>query len=177
MCNGKVWIFFETYNRRPSVYIFGGGHVGKSLLYYLKPLDYHKILIDNRPEFSEKSNYPEADECITSDYLEYVKNFEPAEGSYFIALTHGHKFDYEVLATICKRSINYSYIGVIASKSKAAELLAKLKLETDGNIELAKIHTPIGLKIGGDSADEIALSIAAQLQAVRYEKPIQIAAQ
>ncbi len=170
MCNGKVWIFFESYNRNPSVYVFGGGHVGKSLLHFLKPLKFNVTLIDNRPEFSDPQKYPEADFCVTSNYNEFLEKFAPPENSYFVVLTHGHEFDFEILSGIIKRNVNHAYVGVIASKSKAADLIERLKKEIGHEFDLEKIHTPIGLKIGGDTAEEIALSIAAQIQTVRYSK-------
>ena len=174
MCNGKESIFYEVYRMKPEVYIFGGGHVGQALLRILQNLGYHIKLIDNREEFSNSKVAPGADEYITADYIEYTGNFEPPEDSFLISLTHGHSFDYEILNKIYSRKLEVKYIGVIASKSKGKQLKDKLLSEVNSDIDFSKLHTPIGLRIGGDSADEIALSIAAELQTVRYSKKVDI---
>jgi len=172
MCNGNVTIFYEVYNMKPEVYIFGGGHVGQALLRLLPNLGYHTKLIDNREEFCNQNTVPGADEYICADYIDYTQKFEPSEKSHLICLTHGHSFDYEILKNIFSRKLNVMYIGVISSKSKGKQLKEKLLEEVSKEIDFSTLYTPIGLKIGGDSADEIALSIAAELQTIRYSKNV-----
>ncbi|MCK5087146.1 MAG: XdhC family protein, partial [Melioribacteraceae bacterium] len=87
-------------------------------------------------------------------------------------LTHGHNYDYIIMKELYERNIEAKYIGIIASNNKAAELKGKLKNDLGENINLDILHTPIGLPIGGDSASEIALSIAAEIQLVRYGKSL-----
>ncbi len=174
MCNGNITIFYEVNGMKPEVYIFGGGHVGQALLRFLPNLGYHIKLIDNRKEFCNPNVAPGADEYICMDYLDYCDKFEPSENSFLISLTHGHSFDYEIMKRIYSRNLNVKYIGVIASKSKGKQIKDKLLKEINSKPDFSKLHTPIGLKIGGDSADEIALSIAAEMQSVRYSKKIVI---
>ncbi|MCK5457078.1 MAG: XdhC family protein [Melioribacteraceae bacterium] len=170
MCNGNITIFYEVSGMKPEVYIFGGGHVGQALLRILSSLGYHIKLIDNREEFCNPNTAPGADEYICTDYVDFTKQFNPSGNSYLIALTHGHSFDYEILKRVYSRNLNVKYIGVISSKSKGKQLKDKLLEEVSEDLDFSKLHTPIGLKIGGDSAAEIALSIAAELQTVRYSK-------
>ena len=172
MCNGNITIFYEVSDMKPEVYIFGGGHVGQALIRAIQNLGYNIKLIDNREEFCNPNSAPGADEYIFSDYRDYSDKFEPSENSYLISLTHGHSFDYEILKRIYSRNLNVRYIGVISSKSKGKQLKEKLMKEISNDLDFSKLHTPIGLKIGGDSADEIALSIAAELQTVRYSKKV-----
>ena len=172
MCNGNVKIFYEVYGMKPEVYIFGGGHVGQALLRMLPNLGYHSRLIDNREEFCNPNTAPGADEYICTDYIDYTQKFIPSEKSIHICLTHGHSFDYEILKNIFIRKLDVMYIGVISSKSKGKQLKEKLLEEVGDDLDFSKLHTPIGLKIGGYSADEIALSIAAELQSVRYSKNV-----
>lgn len=172
MCNGKVQIFFETFGKKPLAYIFGGGHVGSALLKILPGIGYHNILIDNREEFANEKTCPGADEYNFTDYEKYVSNLEFEEDAYIIILTHGHSFDYKILKILFERKVKTKYIGAIASKAKAAEFKRNLKEEFGENLDLSKLHTPIGLKIGGSTADEIAISIAGELQSVRYEKKL-----
>jgi len=172
MCNGSITIFYEVSGMKSEVYIFGGGHVGQALLRMLSSLGYHIKLIDNREEFCNPNTVQGADEYIYSDYRDFTEKFEPSENSYLISLTHGHSFDYEILKRVYSRKLNIKYIGVISSKSKGKQLKDKLLEEVSSELKFSKLHTPIGLKIGGDSAAEIALSVAAELQTVRYSKKV-----
>ena len=169
-CSGRVTVFYEVHGKLPTVYIFGGGHVGKALLYHLKPLKFFTILVDNRDEFANKEQNPNASQIILNKYDEFSKDFNPADDSYFIILTHGHMHDYVIAKNIFLKKRNFFYIGVIASKSKASSLVSKLKKELGENIDLSNFHSPVGLKIGGSTAEEIALGIAAEIQSVYYQK-------
>ena len=164
-----VVVYYEGEQNLPPVYIFGGGHVGQALIDILKNLKYHIILIDNRQELFEMAK-SKGVYCVLSDYNDYVEKFIPPDDSYFVIMTYGHQFDYEILRTLYKRELVKKYAGVIASGAKAAGIIKSLNSELGDNVDLTKLHTPIGLKIGGDTAYEIALSVAAQLQSVRYEK-------
>jgi len=167
-CSGRVTIFYEVHGKLPTVFVFGGGHVGRALLYHLKPLSFFTILVDNRDEFAHKEQNPNASQIVLNKYDEYSKNFTPPDDSYFIILTHGHDYDYIVAKNIYLKKRNFPYVGVIASKSKAAIILSKLKKELGEDIDLSNFHSPVGLKIGGSTAEEIALGIAAEIQSVHY---------
>jgi xanthine dehydrogenase accessory factor len=169
-CNGKVWIYYEVHGSLPAVYIFGGGHVGNALLKLLAPLGYHRILIDNRVEFASFEKNPDASEIINEDYFKYAGEFIPLPNPYFVLLTQGHKFDYVILKALYERKIDHKYIGVISSKSKAADMMTRLQNELGTGIDTSKLFMPIGLKLGGNTAAEIALCIAAEMQSIRYGK-------
>jgi xanthine dehydrogenase accessory factor len=168
-CSGRCWIFYEVFGNKPVVYVFGGGHVGQALLKQLSLLNFHKILIDNRPEFANKDVNPFADEIILSDYSEYAYKFNPPEDAFIVVMTHGHGFDFDVVEQIYARNLKVRYIGVIASKTKAQKLKNQIK-EVFGDVDFSNFHSPIGLDIGGETPQEIALSIAAEIQAELYKK-------
>jgi len=169
-CSGRLSVFYEVHGQKPTVYVFGGGHVGQALLYYLKPMAYHSILIDNRKEFANIEKNPDADKIIFEEYEKFTKKFDPVSDSYMIILTHGHKYDEKILNILYKRKLSFPYIGIIASKSKAVGILKRLKENHGKSTDISVIHTPVGLNIGGNSAAEIALAIAAEIQSVRYAK-------
>jgi len=169
-CSGRVTVFYEVHGKLPTVYVFGGGHVGCALLYHLKPLKLFTILVDNRDEFANKGANPNASQIVLSKYDEYSKDFNPPDDSYFIILTHGHAYDYVIAKNIYLKKRNFPYVGVIASKSKAAGIISKLKEELDKDVDLSNFHSPVGLKIGGSTAEEIALGIAAEIQSVYYQQ-------
>ena len=74
-CSGRVTIFYEVHGKLPTVYVFGGGHVGNALLYHLKPLKFFTILVDNRDEFANKEQNPNASQIILNKYDELLKRF------------------------------------------------------------------------------------------------------
>lgn len=169
-CNGGMTIYYEVHGKQPTVYVFGGGHVGSSLLYFLKPLKFFSVLVDNRSEYLLKDKNPYASEYILSDYDEFTRKFDPPEDAYFVVVTHGHNHDEIILKNIYSKKRSYNYIGVIASKSKAASLAKLLKNKFGNTLDLSNFHSPVGLKIGGSTAEEIALGIAAEIQSVHYKK-------
>jgi xanthine dehydrogenase accessory factor len=169
-CAGRVTVFYEVHGKRPTVYVFGGGHVGQSLLYHLKPLGYHSMLIDNREEFATPGKNPLADEIIHADYEKFAAEFKPVENAFITILTHGHKYDSKILNIFYKRKLTFPYIGIIASKTKAAGILKSLRESISAEVDISPIHSPVGLNIGGTSASEIGLAIAAEIQSVRYGK-------
>jgi xanthine dehydrogenase accessory factor len=169
-CNGGLTVFYEVHGMLPTVYVFGGGHVGSSLLYFLRPLKFFTVLVDSRPEFISKEKNPYASEFILSDYDEFTRRFDPPEGSYFVIVTQGHKYDEIILKNIYSKKKNFEYVGVIASKSKAAGLIKSLKEFLGQKLDLSNFHSPIGLKIGGSTAEEIALGIAAEIQSIYYKQ-------
>lgn len=170
-CCGQVTLFYEIEKNMPTIYIYGGGHVGQALTRMVSDLKFNVVIIDNRKEILEKSSGLKIN-SIFSEYKEYAETFNPAPNSYFVIVTYGHLFDYQILKTLYQRNLVKKYVGVIASRSKANEMIKNLKNEIAGDIDLSLLHTPIGIKLGGDSAAEIALSIAAEIQSVRYEKKI-----
>ncbi len=171
-CAGRVTIFYEVHGQRPTVYVFGGGHVGQALLYHLKPLGYYSILIDNRNEFANSDKNPHAAEIVHADYEEFTEKFEAVPNSFLVILTHGHKYDSKILNILYKRKLNFPYIGIIASKTKAAGIFKNLRETIKGNVDTSCVYSPVGLKIGGNSASEIGLAIAAEIQSVRYGKTL-----
>lgn len=171
ICGGKVKVYFETHVPKRKVYIFGGGHVSQALEKFLPLEKYSIVIIDSREEFSSKSLHPFADEHICENYESFLGDFEPEIGSYAVIVTHGHRFDYDVLKMILKKNHGLKYIGMIGSKIKVEATLNKIKNEL-GDVNLENLYSPIGIDLGGSSASEIALSIAAEMQAVEYNKKV-----
>lgn len=170
MCNGRVLIYYEVFRNRTPVYIFGGGHVGQALSAILANLGYHLVLVDNREDFVTGETNPHFHERHLAQYPDFAREFSPPPDSFVVIMTQGHSYDYETLREIWKRNLPLKYIGVIASKSKSAGLIKNLQRDFGGKIDLTRLYSPIGLDIGGNTESEIALSIAAEIQAVRFGK-------
>jgi len=171
LCGGAIKVYFEIHVPKRKVYIFGGGHVSQALERILPQEKYSVVIIDNREQFISKSLHPFADERVCKEYSDFLEHFAPEISSYAVIVTHGHKFDYDVLRMIVKRKYSLKYIGMIGSKIKVSATLDKIKAEfTD--VDLDNLYSPIGIDLGGSSASEIAVSIAAEMQALEYEKEV-----
>lgn len=144
-----------------KVYIFGGGHLAQELVPVISHLGFRCIVTDDRPEFSTKELFPQAEEVYTYNFDELEDKFEIHEGDYIIAMTRGHMGDMDV-EKFALRTPAY-YIGVVGSKKKIAAVNAALKADGFSDEDLSRIITPIGLNILSDTPAEIAISIAAQM--------------
>lgn len=159
--------FFGEEEKPIKVYLFGGGHVGTELVPVLEHLHFDVVVLDDRPEFASAQRHPGAKQCILCDYgnIEKYVNIQPED--YVAVMTHGHKKDQAVLLQCMKK--HPSYIGCIGSRKKVA---ATHQFLLDNGIpqqEIDRLHSPIGIDLLGDTPEEIAISIAAQLIRHRAE--------
>jgi xanthine dehydrogenase accessory factor len=172
MCHGKVWIFYEVTKKLTPVHIFGGGHVGHVLSYFLRRMSFWLTLIDNREQFANSIKNPYFHEHVLADYAEYCMEFIPDNEGFLIIVTQGHRYDYDILKAVYQRNIRSKYVGVIASKTKASKLIQQLKKDFSEKLDLSNLYTPIGIDLGGSTDSEIALSIAAEIQAIQHNRKV-----
>lgn len=166
VCGGTAKIFLEYYSPTKKAYIFGAGHLCRSLVPILKSIGFYIIVIDNREEFANKERIPAANEVITTDYLQFLEKFVPAENDAVIIFTHGHIHDHEILDALCKKNVKAKYIGMIGSQSKVKQAINQIgNSKYPGNL-IDKIFAPIGLNIGKTTTQEISIAIAAEVLAV-----------
>ena len=178
LCGGNVEIDFKYINQNnkeiienlieeenkksSNVYIFGAGHVSLDLVDILNKLSFNCIVIDDREEFANKERFNNAYKIIVDDYENVFSKINITERDYIIIVTRGHSYDYIVEKNALKT--NAYYIGMIGSNKKITTLHSKLKEEEKYTYEMIdKVHAPIGLPIGAESTEEIAVSIAAEL--------------
>src|SRR6056297_3355300 len=168
-CGGKAMLFFESLKQKKKVYIFGAGHIGKALYELLENLDLNVTIIDDREEMIQALN--NEGEKIHADFSHYMDETNFSKDPYFLLATYQHKHDSTILNKIFKQNLQTSYIGIVASRQTRNELIESLKSEIGENPDLSNVYIPVGLDIGGtDNPYEIALSIAAEIQAIRYRK-------
>jgi len=169
ICGGIAKVFFEYYAPANRIYIFGAGHLCRSIIPVLKSIGFYITVIDNRPEYSNKAKLPLADDTIASDYIDYLTTFKPCKEDAIVIFTHGHRYDFDILDILCKRDIQVKYVGMIGSKLKVAEAINKIKNNNYKSDLLNKLHAPIGLNIGKETTQEIAIAITAEILAVYNE--------
>ena len=148
--------------------LFGGGHIAKALAPILASVDFRIVVMDDRPEFAAKERFPNAVQVVCGDFGRLDGVFPFRDNDYAVVVTSGHQYDFEVEEQLLRRSL--AYVGVIGSRKKTAAVNAKLKAAGILEEKLAQVHTPIGLDIGAVTPEEIAVSIAAEMIAVRAER-------
>ena len=160
-------IFVETYIRPIKVVIVGAVHIAQYLINYSKSLNFEITVIDPRGYFATKQRFPDM-EIINKWPDEAFKEIKTNSNTALIALTHDPKIDDPALQHALKK--NVYYIGALGSKKTHTNRCQRLKDAGFSKNEIDLIHGPIGIKLGGKSAPEIALSIIAQLVAETYKK-------
>lgn len=166
LCGGRVSLFYEYFRARPRLYLFGGGHVGQALIRQLSPLDFHVTVVDDRAGI--ETTLPDVDRVCIGSYETALRDEAVPAGAFFVIATPSHRFDYAVLCRALTSGWAPRYVGLIASKKKATGFLQDLKAELGEDADLKPLYMPIGVDTGGSSAAEIAVSIVAEIQAVRY---------
>lgn len=162
----KGLTFAELVEPLPRLVIAGAGHVGRALARLGRLLDFHVTVIDDRSEYANKGNVPEADEIVVGDFGPAIANVPSSAADYYVIVTRGHQKDGEALrAALGKPS---AYLGMIGSKTKVETMRREfLKNGWATEKEWAGVRAPIGLAIGSKTVEEIAVSIAAELVLVR----------
>jgi xanthine dehydrogenase accessory factor len=145
--------------------VLGGGHVGLALARIAAGLGFSVTVADPRAEFSDPSRFPETVSCRRSGFSEAVERFAPGPRDYAVVVSPGHLGDLECARALLRRDLGY--IGIIGSRRKAAMLIEALVDEGFDRGKAESIRLPIGLDIGAETPEEIAVSIAAELVAAR----------
>lgn len=158
-----VTIFLETISPTPSIIVFGAGPDAWSLSKQLKLLHWHVTIVDHRPGYLNKENFPNVDELKLASPREFPKELELNDNSYAVIMSHHYEQDLIFLEGLVKKET--AYVGLLGPKRRFENL--KKDLEAKGvyipqDVE-NNIHTPIGLDIGSETPEEIALSIAAEI--------------
>lgn len=164
ICGGTLEVFVEPILPQPMLYIFGGGHVSMALANAANNVGFAIGVIDDREQFANAQRFPMAREVFTS-YEDAFAKIQPNPSTYLLIVTRGHRDDMRVLAWAVKTPARY--IGMIGSKRKVLSVYQALEREGFAPELFNRVHAPVGLEIGALTPEEIAISISAELIAVR----------
>jgi xanthine dehydrogenase accessory factor len=166
-CGGDVEVFFDVHRRAPRVVIFGGGHVALPLARLAKSTGFRVAVIDDRAEYASVERFPEADEVVHADGG-YVRTDFPLESDdHVVVVTRCHQTDEACLRHVLDEDVSPAYVGVVASRRKAKVLFARLLQDGYARERLEQVRSPVGLDIGAETTDEIAVSIVGEIIAMR----------
>lgn len=158
-------IYIEVVESKPVFLIVGAGHIGKCLAKLADFLDFHVAVLDDREDFANSENIPEADEILCEDFEEAIDRYPINANTSIVMVSRGHKQDEISLRRCLGRGAGY--LGMIGSKRRTATVIQHLTEEGYDPEELARIRTPIGLRIGAETPEEIAVSIMAEVIMLR----------
>jgi len=164
ICGGTLEIFVEPILPQPLLYIFGGGHISSAVARIAVAAGFSVNVADDREAFSNTERFPMADKLYTT-YEDAFAKIVPNPSSYLLIVTRGHRDDMRVLAWAVRTEARY--IGMIGSKRKVLSVYKALEKEGYLSEEFERVHAPVGLDIGALTPEEIAVSITAELIAVR----------
>ena len=155
-------IYVEPFRPAVTALIFGAGHVSLALAPVCRAVGFHTVVLDDREEYASKERFPQADQVLAVESFERACEWETLEADDFVLIiTRGHAHDLTVLRKALRTRAGY--LGMIGSIRKREVLFAGLKAEGFTDDDLKRVHSPIGLAIGAEGPEEIAVSITAEL--------------
>ena len=168
-CAGRLSILIEVFQPKPLLVVFGGGHVGTSLLRLAAPTGFRTLLLDDRAgdQIPDAVSLASRFVCIQNVERDILNTPIP-EHAFFVLCGHDHAVDGEALAAALQKSPKY--IGMLASRQKIQSLFSQLRQRGFTDEQLSFVHTPIGLDLGGETPQELAVGILAQLLLVKNGK-------
>ena len=165
VCGGQMEVFVEPILPAPMVVVIGGGHVGKAVAHLAKWLGFRVAVSDDRAEFCTPEANPNADEFYPVPMAELSKHLSITPHTYLILTTRGNNVDVAGLPALLETPAGY--IGIIGSRRRWSETVKQLNESGITDEQLKRVHSPIGLGIGAETPEEIAVSILAEVLMVR----------
>ncbi len=168
ICGGQMEVFIEPLERAAHLYIVGAGHVSVVLAKFAADTGFRVHVLDEREKFASRERFPTAAEIVVDTIADALSRTAWPPDSYVVVVTRGHRFDLDALRVLSGRA--FRYIGMIGSRAKVKRIFDALAADNCPADWLAQVHAPIGLDIGAVTPAEIAVSILAELVAVRSGK-------
>ena len=165
VCGGRMDVHIDPLAPDPHLYIVGAGHVGWHLGRTAGDAGFKLHVVDDREKFASRERFPEAIEIVAEPIPDWLERADIPTTAYVVIVTRGHQHDLAALRTLAARDLKY--VGLIGSRAKVARIFNALADEGVPADQLERVHTPIGLNIGAVTPAEIAVSILAELIAVR----------
>jgi xanthine dehydrogenase accessory factor len=168
ICGGQMDVYIEPIEPSPELFVVGAGHVGFHLARLAHEVGFRVHVVDDREKFANRERFPTAAEVITEDIPAWVARTKIPQHAYVVIVTRGHTNDLEALRALAPRELRY--LGLIGSRAKVARIYDALTGDAMPAEILKSVHAPIGLDIGAVTPQEIAVSILAELIAVKHGK-------
>jgi xanthine dehydrogenase accessory factor len=165
ICGGQMEVFIEPLDPSPHVYLIGAGHISQHLAAVAHDVGFRVHVVDDRSKFASPARFPDAVEVAVEPIPEWLARTELPPSAYVVVVTRGHKHDLTAMQALAGRA--FRYVGMIGSRVKVARVREALAQSGVAPAWLDTVRAPIGLRIGAITPEEIAVSIVAELVAVR----------
>jgi xanthine dehydrogenase accessory factor len=165
VCGGRMQVFIEPVEGTPTLCLFGAGHVAQPLARMAKAAGFRVEVVDDRVKFANRERFPDADLVLVEEFAAAAARMTLGRNTYAVVVTRGHKGDGEALQSVIGKGLRY--VGLLGSKPKLVHLVAGLEEKGVPPEALGEIRCPLGLEIGAVTPDEIAVSILAEMIAIR----------
>lgn len=165
-CGGRMSLLYQCFPASQTLLICGGGHISEKLAALAKIAGFRVIVADNREKESISSCLEHCDRFISlNDYYSDLRTAGLPSGLYIVIATYGHEHDGDALAAALETDARY--IGMVGSSKKIGKIFDALIAKGYSETQISKVYSPIGLDLGGQTPEEIALSILAELQLIK----------
>ncbi len=168
ICGGQMDVYIEPIEPSPELFVVGAGHVGFHLAALAHEVGFRVHVVDDREKFANRERFPNAAEVVAEDIPAWIAGAALPSHAYVVIVTRGHTNDLEALRALAPRDLRY--LGLIGSRAKVARIYDELLSSSMPAELLRHVHAPIGLDIGAVTPQEIAVSILAELIAVKHGK-------
>jgi xanthine dehydrogenase accessory factor len=165
VCGGTLEVYIEPVLPASTLYIFGAGHVALNLYKVARMAGFDVIVVDDREAYANRERFPEAKDIYAEDFDRVLNQLSPSESSYLVITTRGHRDDMRVLRWAVETPARY--IGMIGSQRKVIAIYKELEREGIAREKLERVYAPMGIDIGAITPEEIAVSVGAELIAIR----------
>jgi xanthine dehydrogenase accessory factor len=166
----RVRVFINILSSETKLLVCGAGHIAIPLAQFSHRVGFQVTVLDDRPDFAHPSRFPDC-KVIAKDFAEALRELPLGPSVYVVVITRGHEHDVDCLAEILKKEA--AYVGLIGSRRRVRIVLEVLGNAGTPRERLQNVFTPIGIPIGAESPEEIALSIVSELVCVRRKGPAQ----
>jgi len=168
ICMGRMEVYIDVYKNPFKVLILGGGHVGVKIAEACRLAGYPYSVVDDRKEFANAERFPGALAVINEFPHKAVAAAGVDADTYVVIVTRGHALDRECLEAVMRTPA--AYIGMIGSRDKVGEIFRLLGKKRLYPLKDPRVHSPVGLNLGGKAPGEIAVSVLAEIMAVHYKR-------
>jgi xanthine dehydrogenase accessory factor len=165
VCGGTLEIFVEPVLPVSVLYLFGAGHVAQNVYKVARLAGFDVVVVDDRESYANRERFPEARDIFADDFERVTAQLAPSESAYIVIVTRGHRDDMRILRWAVTTPARY--VAMIGSKRKVISVIRELQKEGVPETAFERVHAPMGLEIGAITPEEIAVSVVAEMIAVR----------
>lgn len=167
-CGGRMEIFVEPILPAPRLWLLGAGHVAKPTAALARSVGFEVLVVDEREELNTAERFPGC-QLLLDDPSDALQRGKLDQRDWVVIVTHDHQLDERALEAASGQAARY--VGLVGSRRKVFRLVERVNLKRQGDVPFERIYAPVGLDIGAITPEEIAVSIVAELVALRHGKP------